>query len=190
MRQIITVLAALIPIAGAIPYLINTVKDKTRPNIVTWFTWTLINGINTAAAFSDGAWQTAIYTGAGTIATGAIVAVGVKHGFKKYTPFDIACQIVALLGIPLWLLTGQPELAVLILLVVDFAGGLPTLRHAFKAPREETWQTFGASALGGALILVSLERFDVVALTMPLYIFLFDLTVLLTIFWRRRKVKT
>lgn len=188
MRQFLAILAAIIPIAGAIPYLIDTVKEKTRPNAVTWFTWFLINAINSAAAFSEGAWQTGLYSLAGAIATGLIVLLALKHGVKKYTTFDIVCQVIALLGIPLWLTTGQPELAVLILLIVDFSGGLPTLRHAWKAPHEETWQTFAASAVGGVLVLASIEQYSIVALTMPIYIFFFDIAVLSFIYYRRKRV--
>lgn len=187
MRDFIIFAAAMVFVGSVIPYVRDTLKDKTHPNIVTWFTWMLLNIINVAAALSVGAWQTAIYGTAGAIATGAIVVAGIKHGVKKYTMFDIVCQVTALLGIPLWVLTGKPELAVLVLLGVDFVAGMPTLRHAWKAPREETWQAFALSAFGGILTLISLNRYDMVALTMPLYIFLFDACLVATILMRRRK---
>lgn len=161
-------------------------SGRTRPNVVTWFTWSLLNGINMAVAFSEGAWQTGLYSMAGFIATALIVVVGLRHGVRKYTRFDVTCQIIALLGIPLWLMTGRPELAVLILLGVDLAGGLPTLRHAWKAPQEETWQTFATSAIGGLLILISLTQYSMVAITMPAYILLFDIAVIAIIFFRKR----
>lgn len=188
MREILTFLAVAIPVLGVIPYLRNTISGSTRPNVVTWFTWSLLNGINMAVAFSEGAWQTGLYSMAGFIATALIVLVGLRHGVRKYTRFDVICQTIALLGIPLWLMTGHPELAVLILLCVDFAGGLPTLRHAWKAPHEETWQTLATSGLGGVLILISLTQYGVVALTMPAYILLFDIAVLAIMFSRKRRL--
>jgi hypothetical protein len=187
MRDIFTFLAVAIPIAGVIPYVINTAKGKTQPNIVTWFTWSLINGINAGAALSSGAIQTGIYSAAGFIATISIVAVGLKYGTIKYTRFDITCQILALLGIPLWLLTSQPALAVLIVMLVDIIGGLPTLVHSWKKPTEETWQTFALSALGGALLLVSLSEYTFISLAMPAYILVFDSLILVTLFLRRSR---
>lgn len=188
MRQILPFISGVLTIGAVIPYLLDIAKGSTKPNAVTWFTWTLLSAINSAAAYSDGAWQTAIFSGSAAIATGTIFVMSLKKGVKKYTTFDIACQVVALLGIPLWLLTGQPTLAVLILMCVDFAGGLPTLRHAWAKPHEETWQTFAISILAGALTLASLQRYDIVALAMPLYIFLFDSSLMLAIFYRRRKL--
>lgn len=189
MRDFIIFAAAAVFVGSVVPYVRDTLRDKTHPNIVTWFTWMLLNIINLAAALSVGAWQTAIYGAAGAIATGAIVLVGIKHGVKKYTKFDIFCQVTALLGIPLWLTTGKPELAVLVLLIVDLVAGLPTLRHAWKSPHEETWQAFALSAFGGMLTLISLNRYDMVALTMPLYIFIFDALLVLTILRRRKPNK-
>ncbi len=189
MREVLTFLAAAIPIAGIIPYLINIVKGKTKPNIVTWLTWSLINGINAAAAFSDGAWQTAAYSTAGFIATASIVAFGLKFGQVKYTKFDMVCQVLALCGIPLWLLTSEPALAILLVVIVDFVGGLPTLVHAWQKPYEETLTTFALSGLGGALILLSLTRFDFIALAMPGYIFLFDTILVTSILLRRKSLK-
>lgn len=189
MREVLTFLAAAIPLGGIIPYLINIVKGKTKPNIVTWLTWSLINGINAAAAFSDGAWQTAAYSTAGFVATASVVAFGLKFGKPKYTKLDITCQVLALCGIPLWLLTSEPALAVILVMIVDFIGGLPTLVHAWKKPFEETLTTFALSGLGGLIVLISLTRFDVVAITMPLYIFLFDSVVIAATLFRRQGVK-
>src|SRR5581483_7020956 len=126
MRGDLAFVAGCIAILGAVPYIIDTLKGKTHPNIVTWFTWTLLNGINAAAAWSSGATQTAIFSAGGAIATGAILIVGLRRGLKQYTRFDIICQAAALLGVVLWRITSQPSIAVAINVVTDFTGWLPT----------------------------------------------------------------
>lgn len=190
MNEAVTIIGSAIAISGGVPYIINTVRGKTKPNIVTWLTWTLLNGINAIAALSDGAMQTAIFSGAAFTITGSIVAFGFRQGVKRYTKFDATCQAAALLGIGIWLLTKQPALAVLIVLLVDFAGGLPTLRHAFRAPHEETLATFVLSAIGTSLVVASLTSHTFVATAMPLYIFCFDLTLTTVIFTRRKRLTT
>jgi hypothetical protein len=187
MHEFLTVASGLLAISGGIPYIIDTIKGKTRPNIVTWGTWSLLNGINTAAAFSHGDLQTAFFSGCGTLITGAIAILGFRQGVRKYTRFDAICQLVALLGIPLWLLTDNPALAVAIVIAVDFAGGLPTLRHAWRAPHEETFATFLVSGIAGLLLIASLRDFNFVALGMPLYIFLFDISVIFAILYRTQR---
>ena len=189
MRDLLTFAAGIVLLIAPIPYIIDILRNRTHPNIVTWVTWTLINVINTAAAFSAGAWQTGVYGLAATIATATIAVLGIWHGANKYTAFDIICQGVALMGIPIWLLTRQPALAIAIELCVDFAGGLPTLRHARKAPGEETLRTFVLSALAGLLLLLSLHVYSFVAVAMPAYILLFDGAIVYSIVTRRKSAR-
>lgn len=187
MREALTLVAGIIIVVSPIPYVIDILRDRTRPNMVTWVTWSLINGINTAAAFSAGAWQTGVYGLAATIATVTISTLGIWHGIKKYSVFDIVCQVVALGGIPVWLFTRQPALAIAMELCVDFAGGLPTLRHAWKAPEEETLRTFLLSAAAGLLLLLSLRSYSFIALAMPTYILCFDSAIAFSIIMRRTR---
>ncbi len=187
MRSDLAFIAGCIAIVGAIPYILDTLKGKTHPNIVTWFTWTLLNGINAAAAWSSGALQTAIFSGAGALATGAICLVGLRYGLKKYTRFDILCQCSALLGVVLWQLTSRPAVAVLINVATDFTGWLPTYRHAWKAPHAETWQTFALSGFSAALTLVSIQDYTLIALAFPVYILAANVAIVSTILVRRQK---
>lgn len=190
MRGALSFVAAILTWVAVTPYLRDTIKGKTRPNVVTWFTWTLLTAINAAIAFGDGAWQTAVFSIASTLATGSIMVLGFSRGVKKYTLFDVVCQLLALLGIPLWLLAHEPAIAVIILMCVDFVGGSPTLRHAWLKPYEETWQMFAISAIGGALTIASISDYNFVALTMPLYITLFDTAMLLIVLYRRRVLRS
>ena len=189
MRELLTVIAGLIIVISPLPYIADIIRNKTHPNMVTWVTWSLINVINTAAAFSAGAWQTGIYLSCATFATVSISVLAFWHGVKKYSVFDIVCQIVALIGIPLWLLTRQPALAVALELVVDFSGGLPTLRHAWREPYAETLRTFVLSASAGLLLLASLKEYSFVAVAVPLYIFLFDSAISVAILMGRNKAQ-
>lgn len=187
MRNDIAFIAAAISLVSAIPYIIDTLKSKTHPNLVSWFTWTLLNGINAAAAWSTGAVQTGIFTTAAGLATGAILIVGIKSGVKRYTAFDLTCQGVALLGVVLWQVTNNPNLAVLINLGADFAGFLPTYRHALKAPHAETWQMFAISAASATLTLVSIQHYTFIALAAPLYIWSANVALTSTILLLRRR---
>lgn len=188
MRTFLLVIASIIPIAGAVPYFIDSLKNKTQPKFATWSTWTLLNVINAAAAFADGALPTAISSTAGAVATGAIAAVALRNGFTQYTRFDAVCQFLALLGVPFWLLSNEPAAAVTMVIVVNVLAGLPTLRHAWTAPHAETPAAFATGALGSAIILASLEQFTFVGVALPLSILVFDALVVAVIFARRRSL--
>lgn len=186
MRTFLIVVASVIPIAGAVPYFIDSLKQKTQPKFATWSTWMLLNVINAAAAFADGAFPTAISSAAGAIATGAIAAIALRNGFTHYTRFDAVCQSLALLGIPFWLLSNEPAAAVAMVIIVNVLAGLPTLRHAWMAPHAETPAAFITGALGSVIILASLEQFSFVGVALPLSILIFDALVVAVIFARRK----
>jgi hypothetical protein len=186
MRTFLIVIASVIPIVGAIPYLIDSLKRKTRPKFATWSTWALLNAINAAAAFVDGSLPTAVASVAGTLATGAIAAVALRNGFSEYTRFDALCQGLALLGIVFWLVTSEPATAVIMIILVDLLAGAPTIRHAWTEPFAETPAAFITGAIGSAIIIASLERLTFVGVALPLWILLFDVVVVAIIFWRRR----
>lgn len=185
MRADIVLIAGVITVVSPLPYIRDSLKGKTYPNLVTWSTWTLLNGITAAAAWSAGARQTAVFMSAAFIATLAIVLTGLKYGLKRYTTFDIICQAAALVGLALWQLTDNAALAVAINITTDFVGLLPTIRHAWQSPRAETWQTFAISLSAGALALISIQHYSFIALAPPLYIFLADATMTMVILYRR-----
>jgi len=187
-RTVLIIASGLIAILSTVPYIRDTLRGRTHPNVVSWFTWTLLNGINAAAAWSVGARQTAVFSLLSGMATGAIVVVGLRNGLKHYSRFDISCQAAALAGIILWQLTANPNVAVLVSLGADFSGFLPTYRHALGAPHEETWQLFALSACAAGLALLAVPRYSFIALASPLYIFCANMVMCTTILVLRRRV--
>ncbi len=186
MRADLVFIAGIIAIISPLPYIRDSLSGKTHPNLVTWLTWTLLNSITAAAAWSAGAYQTAIFMTAAAIATFCIMLASLRSGIKHYTKFDIECQVAALLGLSIWLVTSRPAIAVAINVATDFVGLLPTLRHAWKAPGAETWQTFLYAMIAGSLTLISIQKYTFISVASPLYIFLADTTMVLVILYKRR----
>ena len=178
MHDILAIAAAIIAVVAAVPYIRDTVKGKTRPNVVTWFTWTLLNIITAIAAFAGGATQTAIFASAVGFCTGLVVITGLRDGIKKYTAFDIACQLLAVVGIVLWRLTDSPELAIAFTITASFIGSLPTYRHAWQLPHEETWQFYALDGFSAVVAAASVAHADFVNLGYPIYIVLSDYSIM------------
>lgn len=130
----------------------------------------MLTGIATAAEIGAGEYTTAIFTGAATLETAMVVALGIRHGFVKYTCFDVVCQLSAIVGIILWQLFNSPQLAVIATVTIDFIGALPTLRHSWQKPGEETWQTFMLGSVASAFGVLALTKYNLVALSFPLYL--------------------
>lgn len=188
MRNGLALAGALLTIIALIPYILDVVKKKTKPNIVSWFTWTMLTSIATAAAFSAGEPQAAILTLANAIGTFTIVVLGLKNGIAKFSLFDGVCQAGALVALALWLLLDSPAIAIIGVVFIDFLGVLPTIRHSWLNPEEETWQTFFLSTIAPFFTIASLTAYHLENLLYPIYLLLADGLVMVIILYRRKQL--
>lgn len=185
MKDIFLIIASLVTVASVIPYITGILKGKTKPNIVSWITWTLLTGIATVAEIAGHEYRTAIFTGAAVLETGIIVILGLFYGYVKYTFFDYMCQIGAIVGLFLWWLFDSPTIGVVAAVTIDFIGGLPTVRHSWNQPGEENWPTYVMAGLGGLLAILALNSYNWISLTFPVYVSLMCSVFVFVIIYRR-----
>jgi len=181
MKTVFLVLATIVTVGSVLPYARDILKGVTKPNIVSWITWTLLTGIATAAEIAAHEYVTAIFTGSAVLETAIIVVLGLRHGYVKYTTFDMVCQTSAVVGIILWQLFNSPVIGVLASVAIDFIGALPTIRHSWKKPGEETWSTYALAGLGGALAMVALTDYNWISLPYAVYLVLINAVLALII---------
>ena len=170
MRDIFIVLSGVLTAAATLPYLRDTIRGKTKPRVVSWFTWTILMGISCAAALAGRQYPAGILLLCSSIGTLLIVIFGLKHGDRRFERFDIVCQVGALVGLLLWLIFNSPMIAILASVTIDFVGALPTFKHTWQQPYEETWVTFALFTLGSACTLAATTSWSVTALVYPLYL--------------------
>ena len=190
MRESLAIIGALIAALSTVPYLIDIVKGKTKPNIVSWFTWTLLTGIGASAALVAGEGKTALFLYGSSLCTALVVLFGLKYGIAKFSRFDLFCQIGAIIGLVLWLLFDSPNIGILVPLAIDFIVMLPTLRHAWLKPYEETWQTFLIGTIAPFFTVVSLTAYNIPSLAFPLYLVLANGAITFAILYQRNRYQS
>jgi hypothetical protein len=188
MRNVLAFMAAALAILCTVPYFVDVVRKKTKPNVVTWFTWTLLTSIATAAAIAAHEPRTALLTGATALCTGTVVLLGLKYGIAKFSAFDAVCQIGAIAGLILWFIFNSPSIAIIAAVSIDFVGMLPTLRHSWFKPQEETWETYLIAFAAAALTIASLQSLNVASLLYPAYLAWADGTLALIVIYRRTQL--
>lgn len=186
MKDLLLLLSALITIGGVVPYILDILKGKTKPNIVSWITWTLLTGLATAALIAAHEYRAAFFTGAAVIETASVVILGLRHGYVKYTQFDVICQIAAVVGLILWQIFNTPFIAVFAAVTIDLIGALPTFRHSWQKPFEETWTTYAWSGIGALVALFALVSYNWTSLSYPVYIVLVNILITTTILIARK----
>ena len=74
----------------------------------------------------------------------------------------------ALVSLPLWYLTADPLIAVIILAVVEIFGFMPSFRKAYLLPHEERLSFFMVLAVRNGISLLALEHYSLVTILFPL----------------------
>lgn len=173
---IFIILSSVLTIASTIPYLVEIVRGKTKPRVVSWLTWSVLTAIAGLASFSDGQYPAAILMLFATIETLLIVILGWKHGDRKVERTDVICLIGAAVGIVLWQIFNSPAIAVIATITIDLVGGIPTILHSWKKPHEETWITFFLAMLGGVFTVLAIDAWTVTSVAYPLYLVIINFT--------------
>jgi hypothetical protein len=149
------ILGALLSLGGGLNYAISTLKGKTKPNRVTWVLWTLAPLIAFAAELNKGVGLQSLMTFmVGFMPLVVVIASFLnKKAVWKITRFDIICGSLSLLGLGLWLLTREGNLAIVFGIMADGLAALPTITKSFHYPETETASPFWT---GGTNALITL----------------------------------
>jgi hypothetical protein len=177
MQNLLIILSTLTTICATLPYIFDILKHKTKPRVVSWFTWTILTAISAAASFSDHQYAAGILSLSASVECFTVVILGLKYGEKEFTAFDIACQIGALVGLLLWYLFNSPAIAIIASIIIDLIASLPTIKHAWDKPAEETWITFALSGTGAMFTVFAATSTKITALANPIYLVIINFTI-------------
>jgi len=177
MKTALIALSGILTITSVLPYIIEVIKGKTKPRVVSWLTWSVLTGIACVASFTDGQVPSVVLMLAATIETAAVAALGFKHGDRKFEKLDKYCLGGALVGLLLWFVFNSPAIAVLASVTVDLIGAIPTLKHSWQKPHEETWSAFALAAAGGGITVLIAGSWTPTAVAYPLYILVVNIVM-------------
>jgi hypothetical protein len=187
----LSVIATTISILAVFPYLLSTIRGAIRPHVMSWTIW----GITTSIVF----WaQREAGGGVGTWPVGfsAIVAFLIaliaytKRGDIHIARTDWLFFLSALTAIPIWYVTDNALLAVLLVTTVDMLGFGPTLRKAYRSPHSESPLFFSMIVVRNVLVVLALESYSVTTVLFPAAIGSMALLVLTVVLLRRGQFKS
>jgi hypothetical protein len=151
------VLAGLLSVGGAAPYLRDVLRGTTVPHRGAWLVWTVLGCIALAAQVSAGAGWGATFLWVQTAGMVCTLALAVRRGVGGTRPLDLAALGLAAAGVVGWQATDSPLAATVCVCVADAVGFALVLPKAWRDPWSETSSTYLLAALSGAcpLLVVS-----------------------------------
>lgn len=168
------IVGSIIAALGGLSYLIQTIKGKVKPNRVSFFLWAVAPLIAFFAELQKGVGIQSLMTlTVGLVPLSIFVAsfFNKKAGWKL-TRFDLSCGAISVLGIILWLITQEGNVAILFALLADGFASIPTIVKSYRFPETESAWTYLAAAVSAVLTLLTITDWTFAHYGFPLYIFL------------------
>ena len=142
-----------------------------------------------AAQLSAGANLGAYQTGFFAFVTILICMLSLKYGEKNISRTDCLFLALALLAIPVWLITNTALYAVLIVLIIDILGYLPTIRKSITKPHEENALAYFIAAISFGMAALAIEHYSLTTAIYPIVIMLMNIGFTAFLITQRQRIE-
>jgi len=184
-KQIFNGIAFLISISAYIPYIIDTLKGKTRPHVFSWFIWSVMAGIGFFGQLVGGAGIGSFLLGFTTVMCFLIALLSIKRGTKDIQFVDWISAVGSVVALIVWLFMKTPYVSLIIITISDFLATFPTIRKSYKNPYQETEIFYLLNVIKFAFSIMSLEKYSLITTLYPAYLLSINGVVFLFIFIRK-----
>lgn len=175
-------------LAGFVPYTLGMLRGTNKPHAFTWLIWSVTtSGLFTAQLVSGG--------GSGAWPTGLVMCwcIGVSSyafwcGDRKYDVWDWIFLMSACGALIPWALTHDPWWSVLLLVIIDVLGILPTVKKSYYRPYDEMVSLYLCGCAQFTLSFLALTEVSFVTAAYPVTIFFVNLFFVVFVLARRRMV--
>ena len=167
-KELLSALAIALTLIAYVPYIRSIKSGATRPHVFSWVIWGLSTLIVFAAQLAGGGGVGAWPIGVSAIVTIYVAGLAfIKKSDASITIPDWWFLALALLSLPVWIVTEDPLWAVIILTFVDLLGFGPTFRKAYGRPFEEQLLFFGLMAARNFISIAALEVYSLTTTLFP-----------------------
>lgn len=172
-------LGFVLSFTGSLSYLIETLKGSAKPNRISWFFWALAPMIALAAEVQKGVGLQALMT----FSVGFnpflvfIASFFNKKAYWKLGKSDYIYGALALLGIILWQITGEGNVAILFAILADGFASIPTVIKSYHSSETESPTIFLFSAINSFITILTIQIWSFAHWGFPVYIFLIDVVL-------------
>lgn len=167
-------------------YLWSIYLGQTRPHVFSWFNWGTVTAIGAYAQFEleggPSAWVLAVVASTCFFISGVALFIGEK----QITRGDWAAFLGALMAIPVWILTDNPVMALLVIILIDVLTYYPTIRKSWLDPWGEPPISYFWAGLRYFLALFAVEDPSWDTLIYPFFLMATDWGFAVYVYLRRR----
>ena len=173
------IIGAIIGSLGGLFYIYETIVGKARPNRISWLLWGIFPIVIFVAQRAQGVEGISWASFVAGFTPLLIVAASFfnKKAYWKSEPRDYYLMAAAIIGIVLWAITNNPNLALFFSLLADMLAGVPTLIKSYRHPHSESWIAYAISTFGFVICLLSVHVYNFENVAFIAYLFLLNATL-------------
>jgi hypothetical protein len=172
--------------AAYVPLLHAIFRREYSPERATWFIWTVVTAAIGLAYIANGHWHSAIVPLGYCGGCATIAILSIKYGVGGWSRIDRYCIAVSAIGIILWMVTGNELLALFFNILAEAAGAFPTIRRVWHNPTSEPLAGWMIFLMGGVASIFAVDSWNIVSLSYPTFITLFQSTVIWRLMQKRQ----
>lgn len=188
MKEIIGSITVILAFVALVPYVIDILKNKTRPHMFTWIVWAMVTILAFLGQWQKGGGPGSWTTGVTGILTIVITLLALIKGSKDITKSDIVIFIGALIALIPWTLTKDPTLSIIILTIIDALAFIPTIRKTAKNPESETFVSYILHFIRHSLSIFALANYNLATYLYPATLSVMNLIVIFVIMKSKKKI--
>jgi len=187
----IVFIGVLIGLITATFYIKSIFRGITKPNLVSYFIWTLAPFIGTFFQIRAGAGLSVLPVFMAGFLPFAVFLFSIfyKNSYWKINLFDLICGGFAVLALLLYIITQNLSISILFAILSDSLAYIPTIRKTWNFPETETSSIYAGGIVSQILGLLTIKNW-----TFPIYSFSFSIIFfnLIVIFciYRKKIFKT
>lgn len=179
-HETIGIVAGVLALAGYIPYIYSIFKGQTRPNQASWIIWTVVGGLLAVSYFAEGD-ANAIWLPIGYFVGPLLVAIlSLRYGYMEWSKLDKACLVAAMISIIPWLLVKDATITLLMNVLIDSTGAIPTIVKTYKEPETEDFTAWLIFFAANTIQLFAINSWNL-SVIYPVYLFLLAGSIVLLI---------
>ncbi len=167
-QSIFAIFAFVFSAATYVPYVKSVLGSNSKPTISSWLCWLLMDSAILAGmiAADEIAWQMVAYV-LGVIAViSACVYKKAPLGWSRLDSISIAIVSIAIV---LWVISGNPNTAIILSLIALTVGTIPMWANLWKDPTREPLLPWVLVLTGGIFGVMAIPAMNIAAALTPIY---------------------
>ena len=180
-------IGVLINLICTVWYIRGIFYSGTKPNLVSWFIWTLAPFIGVFLQLKAGAGLSTLsvfMAGFGPLLV-LLFSIFNKNAYWKITRFDLTCGLISLLALVLYIFTHKLGISIFFAIFSDGLAAIPTIKKSWNFPETESSSTYLGGIINNTLSLLIIKNWIFSIYSFSVYLIIINIIIISTIYRRR-----